>query len=91
MGEIFQNTTLNSSDKAIIIIAAITVIVLVLLIMYKLDNLPANYKIKKKHETEEDDDNEEKMDDDEIEENLKEVDAHSAEEKIEQIFNNKPE
>lgn len=48
MGEIFQNTTLNSSDKAIIIIAAITVIVLVLLIMYKLDNLPDNYKLKKK-------------------------------------------
>ena len=34
MREIFQNATLNSSDKAIIIIAAITIIVLVLLIMY---------------------------------------------------------
>ena len=34
MGEIFQNTTLNSSDKAIIIIAAITVILLGLFIMY---------------------------------------------------------
>ena len=50
MREIFQNATLNSSDKAIIIIAAITIIVLVLLIMYKLDNLPDYYKEKKKRQ-----------------------------------------
>lgn len=31
------------------------------------------------------------MDDDELEENLKDVDDHSAEEQIEQIFNNKQE
>ena len=48
MKEIFEKATLNSSDKAIIIMLAMIIIVLVLVIMYKIDNIPENYSKKKK-------------------------------------------
>ena len=48
MKELFQKATLNSSDKAIIIMLALIVIVLVLVIMYKIDNIPEDYTKRKK-------------------------------------------
>ena len=49
MNELLQNANLGSTERAMIIIAGLIVIVLVLVIMYMLDNLPDNYKMKKKN------------------------------------------
>ena len=44
MKELIQNTALSSSDKAIFIAGAAVVIVLILIIMYKIDNMPEEKK-----------------------------------------------
>ena len=48
MKELIQNTALSSSDKAIFIAGAVIVILLILVIMYKIDNMPEEYKEKRK-------------------------------------------
>ena len=48
MESFFEEITLKSSDKLILVIAAIIIILLVLVIMYKLDNIPEEDKEKKK-------------------------------------------
>ena len=67
MEELLQNANLGSTERALIIIAGIIVIVLVLVIMYMIDNLPDNYKMKKKHniKSKDNEDNE----DEEVEDN----------------------
>lgn len=44
MENLIENITLRSTDKLILIIAAIIIILLVLVIMYKIDNIPEDYK-----------------------------------------------
>ena len=89
MEELLQNANLGSTERALIIIAGIIVIVLVLVIMYMIDNLPDNYKMKKKHNIKSKD-NEEVEDNEELEE-LDEMDEHAAEEQMEELFNKRQE
>jgi len=49
MRELIQNTALSSSDKAIFIAGAAIVIVLILVILYKIDQMPPEYQKRKKH------------------------------------------
>lgn len=97
MEELLQNANLGSTERALIIIAGIIVIVLVLVIMYMIDNLPDNYKMKKKHnikskdnEDNEDNEDEEVEDNEELEE-LDQMDEHAAEEQMEELFNKRQE
>ena len=48
MRELIQNTALSSSDKAIFIAGAAIVIVLILVILYKIDQMPPEYQKRKK-------------------------------------------
>ena len=80
MGEIFQNITLNTSDKGLFIGGAIIVIVLVLTIMYRLDSMPENYKKKRRYAKKQ------KMEDDNYFENQIDYEGESAEEKIQELF-----
>ncbi len=94
MEELLQNANLGSTERALIIIAGIIVIVLVLVIMYMIDNLPDNYKMKKKHNIKskdnEDNEDEEVEDNEELEE-LDQMDEHAAEEQMEELFNKRQE
>ncbi len=76
MQDLFKSTTLNSSDKAIIIFLALIVIVLVLIIMYKIDNIPDEYKKNKRIRRKEIDEDLEEQNDDE----------ETAESKVEELF-----
>ena len=100
MEELLQNANLGSTERALIIIAGIIVIVLVLVIMYMIDNLPDNYKMKKKHnikskdneDTEDNEDEEvEEVEDNEELEELDQMEEHAAEEQMEELFNKRQE
>ena len=91
MEELLQNANLGSTERALIIIAGIIVIVLVLVIMYMIDNLPDNYKMKKKHNIKSKDNEDEEVEDNEELEELDEMDEHAAEEQMEELFNKRQE
>lgn len=88
MEEMIANISLKSSDKIILIIAAIIVILLILVIMYKIDNIPEDYKKRKKHNFKSKNHEEPLEEDDENYELESQIDNYEppAEEKMEELF-----